>query len=532
MRNGDEILATDMKPSLTFTVHAVAADNTEWVGDGSLIIRADLVKTVRSPQGVRVIETTALEAILRSPAARWSRLDDLVPSRSMRNTRTTPDGALVAEFHALMLAALGRPLQLGTAGPRSPISVWDAEKIVAIVLPVVSDETPLVMRWPARTVRAVIEANGLLGYFDGGTWSRAMLQFIAAPDPRTYIAQLEALHLDEAQVFELLASQYIEPGDRHSRGNRGGEGVFIARDLSPTDAGSVQHEVSALAASYGVADVVLDGACDIVAIYRALGAAFARKGSSARVFLIGHSHPFIVIREHLTATGPFAQSVPYVATPSAPVTDPSPVFDSKAGFRRLFETIQAHGCTRLEVVDTFEAAEHREAPSFAIHVLRRWFGEHPEPSYFLLTDGLSTWPLGATAPGSIQRMELLLWSDRYDHALISTFILIGRSLHALATPGGAPFFTGHTLSASPGMSFMGWPHVLLSAFKLASPMSEAGFDVIRLMPITKPERERIHSRPDPLGGWSFVTELENTQFSATLARWYNPPTGDHDRPIV
>lgn len=307
--------APSIKPSLIYQAHGRAADGFEYVTDGGLVLRRDLVEASPSPDGVRELSAEQLAPSLSASATAYFGLRDLVPSRVTQAVFRTPDDVPLAETYVRLLGALGRPIVLGTSGPRGVVVVRSGADVLGAVMPValppeLGSPTPA-QRWPSAVVLTALQRNGLLGEFDGGTWSRLMASMLdpsTVPDVATLMKRLEALELTLPDIVEALGTVYLERGETFSRGRRAQlDGIFLARRLDPEAAGQIHIAVAELAAASGVSGVVVEDPLDLRSIHRALALAFARAGQPGRVFLVGGQ--LMVIRESIVPLGPFANAV-------------------------------------------------------------------------------------------------------------------------------------------------------------------------------------------------------------------------------
>jgi hypothetical protein len=197
--------------------------------------------------------------------------------------------------------------------------------------------------------------------------------------------------------------------------------------------------------------------------------------------------------------------------------DPEPLPEPRTPFGMLFaQAILTHGFTRVSEVAGVDQGATAEAPAHRVHVLQRIQGEHREPSYFVVTGGLSYRPLEALQPSSMIRFELAAWTAQHDPSLARMLSALGRIIHD-ATRRGTPYYLGDTM-AFEGDTIFGWPAVLLARMFTGIPTAWGPVDVARVVPIDEAERDR--ARNDPFGGWGLVTELENMDVQEVLGRWY------------
>ena len=364
------------------------------------------------------------------------------------------------------------------------------------------------VRWPSRVAFDGLFQNGLLGEFDGGTWARLLVKLLGRITD----------DVDEEEVFAALSAVYLVGGVEHTSGRRAGmEGIYLARDVRAEHEASVQAAVTEFAAVYGVEDVVVDDPLDVTSVFRGLGRAFEAAGRAERVYLVGDRKPFVVIRERIVSYGPFTTVLEHRPEPARPAVETSADAIFLSGFAQSILST----ATRIVQVASLKVDESPEAPGFCVHVLERVFGERQEGSFFLVTNGLSARPLRATGPGGVVRFELATWSDRHDAELARTIAHIGRAIHEIAAPGSIPFRLGHTITTD-SPAWMGWSRILLAGMIKPVQTPSGAVEVLRAVPISDAEDEILRQRDPMFGGQGFVTELENRDFRATLARWYEP----------
>ncbi len=371
------------------------------------------------------------------------------------------------------------------------------------------------MQWPTRVVFDALQRIGLLGEYDGGSWSRLLARIYVADAPTVtaFVERIGSLALDERDVLDVVTAAYVEPNADFTRGPRAErDGLFIALVLGPENADAVRVAVAELAAASGVTGVVVDEPVDAVAIHAALGRAFAVAGKPERVFLVGKR--MVLIREHLESVGFLKHAVAWEPDLGPLATNPLMTIFARA--------IRTRGCTRIDQVAALDVAPDGPIPAFTIRVLRRVIADKLERCVFVVSDGLRGRRLETTAEGSVARFELMTWTSHFDDELLSTFTRIGRALHLIALNGGRAVYPGRSLVDAPG-GWLGWDHVLLSEF--IAPLAAAGgdIDVLRAVPITAEESSALGADHSANAALDLVNALDAADFSAMLARWYSPP---------
>ena len=417
-----------MRPTFVFSVHTTVG-GAQYVSDGALLVRADLVTPSPDPAGTRGTPPAQVASWLAASVpggagARSTRLSELVASRMTEAVWRTPDDVAIGARYVDILHAIGRPVVLLTTGATSPIVVHDGATAIGVLMPVrlapelgthlappspgaqrariasfvpaqgyatalladgrevIVDVSTMVgalaretsahslldldaavgrdgrwharLAWAAGTERpvappprprpaplprcstseafAAVQGMGLLGEFDGGTWARHVVQVFGP----------EALErgLTEDHVHEILLRARSEDRDReHTQGHAARlEGIFLARELHEDEPEQVLASVRALAERYGVRDVEIEDPLDLDSVFEGLGRAFARSGARERVYEVGRSRSFLLVRESLREIGILA-----------------PV--------RAFETREGEGGARPRAVAAVDpATRHAELP--------------------------------------------------------------------------------------------------------------------------------------------------------------------------
>lgn len=158
-------------------------------------------------------------------------------------------------------------------------------------------------RWVFREAFEGLSRNGLLGEFDGGTWTRLFARvFGAIPEERC----------DAHQVHALLCAHYLDEGEAFSTSAASHrDGVFLARDLSSADPAQLTQSIRTLLAPYGVEIAALPSGIELQEIFALIGKALADAGRAERVFWVGHSAGFLVIRVEVLPYGQFSSAQEY-----------------------------------------------------------------------------------------------------------------------------------------------------------------------------------------------------------------------------
>ncbi len=135
---------------------------------------------------------------------------------------------------------------------------------------------------------------------------------------------------------------------------------------------------------------------------------------------------------------------------------------------------------------------------------------------FILTDGLSSAPLGAHRAGAIDRFELLAWVERADQAVAHVVSQLGRILHAAAAPVDAnPWYPGDLCTL--GEPLAGHLHFLFAPFA-SFDVGGGTLDVLRVVPIRDEEHAEVRAI-DPGDRWTWVSREENRDFPGMLRRF-------------
>jgi hypothetical protein len=190
--------------------------------------------------------------------------------------------------------------------------------------------------------------------------------------------------------------------------------------------------------------------------------------------------------------------------------------------QRFANVLWVHGVTAVQQQAEQPVPSRGGAPAHVVRVLQRQFGDQLEDSYFVVTDGLSSKGLGSKARDTFDKVEVYAWVDTFDAALLNDVSLIGCFMHLVATPE-SPFAYGHSVTLGDGDRLRGYSSFLLSRSHASEVRVGAQrVDVPRVLPLL--DDERVTARADVLGGYGFVTKLENEDFAATLARWRGLPS--------
>ena len=118
-------------------VHSVQAelDGVRYVGDGALLLRADLVEPSPAPEGAREVSGPSVAPLLSRTGAHAWRLDQLVPSRLLPGGHRTPDDVAITGAHLELLRALGGAIELVTDGPASTVVLREQGKVLGALIP-------------------------------------------------------------------------------------------------------------------------------------------------------------------------------------------------------------------------------------------------------------------------------------------------------------------------------------------------------------------------------------------------------------
>lgn len=513
-----------MKPHLVYRLQGATGDGTLYVTNGAAILRAAIVEGIPSPEGVQVLSEPQIAAILQTVTTTTCELAALVPSTAVGVVAfRTPDGVYLSDVTVQLLRGLGGAITLGTSGARGVVLVTRDGVLVGAVMPLApptppeAPVAPSAPRWASRDAFTAIQHAGLLHWFDGGTWARhtGKLFVPAGGDPKAYFARLDALTLDEAQIGEAIEAAALEGRADFSPGGRAAaERAFMARVLAPEQAPAIRAAVEEMGAALGVPGVgaAIREPTSMASIHAALGRAFALAGKAEQVFLVGTQRPFVLIRETLATTGPFARAVPW--EPELGVLAGLPFMAA------LARELMVRGCTAIaqDAAVAFDA--DGAIPAFTVRVLRRELGGRPERSVFLVTDGLRARRLPTTEEQSVQRCEVLAWADHHDDALIALVARAGRTVHRIAETGVA-FYPGQSMrDAAPGWG--GWERLLATEMIAPMPATGGAIDVLRITPITRAEGEEMRAAPGSAHAGQLVQRLEAADFPALLARWNQP----------
>lgn len=159
-------------------------------------------------------------------------------------------------------------------------------------------------RWVFREAFEGLSRNGLLGEFDGGTWTRLFVRVFGG---------IPGEHCDARQVHALLCAHYLDEGEAFSASAASHrDGVFLARDLSSADAAHLTQSIRALLAPYGVEIAALPSGIGLPEIFSLIGEALADAGRAERVFWVGQGAGFLVIRADVLPYGQFSSAQEYV----------------------------------------------------------------------------------------------------------------------------------------------------------------------------------------------------------------------------
>ncbi len=122
-----------MPPTLVFRVRGVL-DGVEYVSDGAILVRSDLVQPSADPAGVREIQSIQIRGMLATLGTRRTTLDALVPSKMGAAFRTSDEVALGEKYIAL-LRALDGPLELVTHTVTSPVVISMGGVAIGALMP-------------------------------------------------------------------------------------------------------------------------------------------------------------------------------------------------------------------------------------------------------------------------------------------------------------------------------------------------------------------------------------------------------------
>ncbi len=155
---------------------------------------------------------------------------------------------------------------------------------------------PPPLRWPRAVVLRSLQAAGLLGEFDGGSFARLLQKVSPAAD---LAALLRDEPLDETEILLLLASHYgHEPGSPAACRDR------LVLPWERDQGTDVDAGLSRVLASLGLPTGRGPSIGDLAIAADVLDDALRAAGRSERVWVVGRRAPFLLVRDSLPEIGP------------------------------------------------------------------------------------------------------------------------------------------------------------------------------------------------------------------------------------
>jgi hypothetical protein len=520
--------------SFTIMARGCAPNGIAFVTDGSLILRQDALAHLRAtatvtihPQ-VRELSTEQVSDALAAGVHAFTDLAALMPSRIYPDVFRTGDDVALAKHYVDLLRALPGPVRCGTSGPHSQVMLFDGHGLLGALMPMKAQSELSDPNWPASVARpalswprtatftALVE-NGLLGEFDGGTWSRLLGEVAPSPDLPT---MLRDDPIDE-RVLHRALSRHYGPGVGSDAACR--DGIFIIPPGAKADADSLTAAAQRFAAHAGLPtfrSLPGDGLAAVAEVMTALLWATQRR---ERIWVVGREAQFLLMRASIVERGPLI---------GAHLWAPRPVPRPQSFVHAFAERFLLGDVTAITSVARLELDATPIVPAHNVHVLQRSLtGGRVEPVFFVVTDGLSSRPLASSGPHALHRFELVTLSARHDRDLRAALSWLGESIHAMTSaPGAPPIALGHIITIGTSGGLRGWPAFLLARCTGPFDGPWGTTELARVLPISDDERATLRAQEIVMDGFSFVTAAENRDFGDVLDRWYARTSSEHRRP--